>query len=218
VENGNISPIIDHKIEENTEENFEENVPPQPDILSEKVALNGQTYNRQVDLTTLPKLEAIQFEKLQEDYLYVGYINTGIIALVTLIVVAMAGFFSETLRPYVLYAYLVVILFFAFLMYAEYRSFRNSGYALREEDLFYKSGWIWTSMIAIPYKRIQHMEVNQGPVSRLFDLANVSVYTAGGSSSDMEIEGIMQEQAESIKAFVLQKNKNVKVENVDDAI
>jgi uncharacterized protein len=212
VENGSINPLFDDKIDQKVEG--------QPimseDSLNESLII--QSYNNQVDISTLPKLEKIQFEKLQEDYLYVGFINTVIIGLIALIFVAMVGFFSETIRPYVLFGYLAVILFFAFMMYAEYRSFKNSGYALRDEDLFFKSGWIWTSMIAIPYKRIQHLEVTQGPISRLFDLANVSVYTAGGSSSDMEIEGIKQDEAESIKAFVLQKNKQVKIENSEDAI
>jgi uncharacterized protein len=137
--------------------------------------------------------------------------------LVCLVAAAFVGFIFESLRPYILYAYAVIILLFCFFAYADYRSFKNSGYALREQDLFYKTGWIWTSMIAVPYKRIQHMEVNQGPVSRLFDLANVSVYTAGGSSSDMEIEGVTIQQAESIKAYVLAKSKGLKEPITNDA-
>jgi hypothetical protein len=172
--------------------------------------------NQQIDVSLLPKLEKIVFNPLQEDSLYVGFINIGITGLVFLVIAAIVAFFSSTIRPYVLLIYLIIILVFVVITYAEYRSFRNSGYALREEDLFFKTGWLWTSLLAIPYKRIQHLEVNQGPISRLFDLATLSVYTAGGTSSDMEIEGIKQEEAEAIKAFILQKNKNLKEQLTDD--
>jgi uncharacterized protein len=234
-EQSNLSEVEDNKAKneiiriDKTVEHYNEHVPLNGSngIQEEQLSQNSEEVisinhpiiefsNPQVDLSSLPRLEKINYSKLQEDSLYVGYINIGITCLISLVIAAMVGFFSDTVRQYTLLIYLIIILIFMFMAYAEFRSFRNSGYALRQEDLFYKTGWLWTSMLAIPYKRIQHLEVTQGPISRLFDLANISVYTAGGSSSDMEIEGVKQDEAESIKAFILQKNKNIKDSNSEN--
>jgi membrane protein YdbS with pleckstrin-like domain len=42
-------------------------------------------------------------------------------------------------------------------------------------------------------------------VSRYFGLAKIQIFTAGGSSSDLEIPGIEKEQAENIKQLVMGK-------------
>ena len=42
-------------------------------------------------------------------------------------------------------------------------------------------------------------------VSRLFGLAKVEIFTAGGHSSDIEIPGIEKEQAENIKQLLMGK-------------
>jgi len=79
------------------------------------------------------------------------------------------------------------------------------GYALREKDIVFKEGYLWRSVTVVPFNRIQHAEVEQGPFDRLFDLSKIKIYTAGGSSSDLQIPGLRPTESESIKFFILNK-------------
>ena len=74
--------------------------------------------------------------------------------------------------------------------------------ALRENDISYKSGLLFFTMTSIPLNRLQHCEVSQGPLGRLFDLASVKIYTAGGSTSDLSIGGLKKEAAHRLRDHI----------------
>jgi hypothetical protein len=59
--------------------------------------------------------------------------------------------------------------------------------------------------MVIPYNRIQHVALHEGIISRYFGLAKVEIFTAGGSSSDLEIPGIAKAEAEDIKQLLMGK-------------
>jgi hypothetical protein len=54
-------------------------------------------------------------------------------------------------------------------------------------------------MISVPKNRIQHVEIRQAIVLRLFKLSKIVIFTAGGSGSDLSISGLKPELAERIK-------------------
>ena len=83
------------------------------------------------------------------------------------------------------------------------QAYALAGYAIRQHDIIYRSGYLWRSVTAVPYSRIQHTEVSQGPVGRWLNLYELQVYTAGGVSSDLHIKGLDQRTAESIRAFII---------------
>ncbi|MCL2785148.1 MAG: PH domain-containing protein [Propionibacteriaceae bacterium] len=58
------------------------------------------------------------------------------------------------------------------------RRVRAIGYAIRDRDLFTKSGLMSRKLTVVPYVRIQYVDINVGPIERLFGLATVSVSTA----------------------------------------
>jgi len=58
---------------------------------------------------------------------------------------------------------------------------------------------------AIPFNRIQHVETSSDPLDRKFDLATLQLFTAGGSSGDLKIDGLGKDVAEQLRAFILKK-------------
>jgi len=92
--------------------------------------------------------------------------------------------------------------------------FRYKAYAIRQRDVHYKTGYIWRSEVSIPFHRVQHAEVSQGILERMFELSSLKVYTAGGESSDLNIPGLTPEKARSLKAFIL-KNSDLDQEEID---
>ncbi|MNV65092.1 Bacterial membrane flanked domain protein [compost metagenome] len=76
---------------------------------------------------------------------------------------------------------------------------KRTGYAIREKDLIYKSGIISISTSIIPFTRIQHISLNEGIFSRMFQLGALHVFTAGGASGSITIPGLDIELARTVK-------------------
>lgn len=163
--------------------------------------------NIQIDVESLPKQEDLHFAPLERSYLNVSLITLFLFWAAIFSIAYVGPRFAEIdlpvfisrLRPFVLIPLAITTLLLAFF------GFRKKGYALREKDILYKSGLIWKSITTIPFSRIQHCEVKEGPIERLFGLSSLHIYTAGGSSSDIDIPGLHPQGAQDIKQFVLQK-------------
>ncbi len=82
---------------------------------------------------------------------------------------------------------------------------KSRGFSLREHDIHYKSGLIWRKAVSLPFNRIQHVELESGPLERLFKLSTLKFFTAGGGSADMRIPALTFASASKLRAFVLEK-------------
>jgi len=82
---------------------------------------------------------------------------------------------------------------------------KSRGYALREQDIHYMSGLIWRKVVSLPFNRIQHVEMESGPLERIFKLTTLKFFTAGGGSADMKIPALTFGVATKVKAYVLEK-------------
>ncbi|RYG33623.1 MAG: PH domain-containing protein, partial [Chitinophagaceae bacterium] len=83
--------------------------------------------------------------------------------------------------------------------------FKRKAFAFREHDVIYRHGIIATKTVIIPYNRVQHVGLHEGFLSRMFNLAKVQVFTAGGNQSDIEIPGIAKAEADDIKHLLMSK-------------
>lgn len=86
-----------------------------------------------------------------------------------------------------------------------HRAYRSRVYVIRQRDITYREGWIWWTETSIPYQRIQHCGIEQGPIEKMVGLATLELYTAGKSTSDLSIPGLELAVAESLKAWVLDR-------------
>ena len=83
------------------------------------------------------------------------------------------------------------------------RLYTSRAYQLRERDILFRSGVWWRSETGVPYNRVQHCEIAQGPLEKNFGLATLEIYTAGKNTSDLSIPGLQAEVAARIKDHVL---------------
>lgn len=58
------------------------------------------------------------------------------------------------------------------------RNRRRWGYAERDDDLLVTHGILFRRTVAVPYGRMQFVDVNAGPLARSFGFASVSLHTA----------------------------------------
>lgn len=155
--------------------------------------------NETLDIDALPKYEKVPLNEISRKYWKVVLLNITIFLFILAAGIAIALFFVEELRPY-RYVLAGIYLLFAILLILLYRvSIKRIGYAIREKDLIYKSGIISISTSIIPFTRIQHITLNEGVFSRMFQLGSLHVFTAGGISGSITIPGLDIHLAKTIK-------------------
>lgn len=67
---------------------------------------------------------------------------------------------------------------------------RHLRYRVDESGLRIRRGVFWRKVILIPTSRVQHTDVSQGPVQRSFELATLTVHTAGTEGASISLAGL----------------------------
>ena len=75
---------------------------------------------------------------------------------------------------------------------------RAIGYALREDDLVFRRGLFWARMVAVPYGRLQMVDLRRGPIDRMLGLASLKTLTAS-TSSTVEVPGLPEAEAQQLR-------------------
>lgn len=158
-------------------------------------------------VTDLPDITKIGFKKIDKDYLKVILINFFLVFILLFVgLIALQQFaFSEAILAYNKVIYFGFSSFFGLYLIYLFLAFPKKKYALRDRDISYKSGVFFLKTTTVPFSRIQHVETDEKPISRILKLASLSVYTAGDSSDDLVIKGIKKQEALKIKEFISAK-------------
>jgi membrane protein YdbS with pleckstrin-like domain len=78
------------------------------------------------------------------------------------------------------------------------RNWRSWGYVEREDDLYITHGVLFRSLVAVPYGRMQLVEVASGPLERAFGLATVTMKTAS-AETNATIPGLAPDEATRLR-------------------
>lgn len=78
------------------------------------------------------------------------------------------------------------------------RTWRSWGYVERDDDLYITHGVLFRSLVAVPYGRMQLVEVGSGPLERAFGLASVTLKTAS-PDTNATIPGLAPEEAARLR-------------------
>ena len=82
------------------------------------------------------------------------------------------------------------------------RIYRRWGYDMGDEQLRVLRGFLWRTDTIVPFNRIQHIEVAQGPLQRLFGLSTLIVHTAGTHNSIVALPGLATADAEDMRETI----------------
>ena len=158
--------------------------------------------NLPVDPSGLPILDKSEFHPLSKAWLR-WQLRRNLLFLVVILVavfvlIAIQGWITWFVLPLVF-----PIVLFTFAQAMIRKAYAARKYALRERDITFQKGWIWWSETVVPFNRIQHCEIEQGPIEKMYGLSTLEVYTAGKNSSDLSIGGLERPVAEKLKDFIL---------------
>ena len=82
------------------------------------------------------------------------------------------------------------------------RIYRRLGYRLTDRLLQVVRGWMFHTDTIVPFVRVQHIDVNRGPIDKLFGTATLVVHTAGTHNSVVMVPGLAPETAAEIRDVI----------------
>jgi membrane protein YdbS with pleckstrin-like domain len=86
---------------------------------------------------------------------------------------------------------------------------RRSRWKLNELGFFVRRGWLWRTEILIPRSRVQHLDLERGPIERHFGLASVVIHTAGSETPALRQSGLAEADALALRdALIPEANRN----------
>jgi uncharacterized protein len=161
--------------------------------------------------------EPVAFQPLDPAYLTVeriaGWIFTCIVLAAGLVGLCIAFFsfgpthigFAITTAVYLLVGGLLVWFthFFPAKKLARYR------WRLTDAGLEIHRGVWWRSEISIPRARVQHTDVQQGPLLRKYDIAKLIIHTAGTENASIELEGLKFATAQRLRDALVENRGTV---------
>ena len=92
----------------------------------------------------------------------------------------------------------IILLITAVGLFITPRQARSFGYQLRRDDLVFRRGILWQRVVAVPYGRMQLVDITHGPLDRGFGIAQLKLVTAAASTG-VTIPGLTQEAAEHLR-------------------
>jgi membrane protein YdbS with pleckstrin-like domain len=94
------------------------------------------------------------------------------------------------------------LLLFTWAVWMPKRRYRSWGYRLDEDELHIQSGlWLRIRTI-VPFARVQHIDVTQGPLERRYAIGTLILHTAGTRNSAVALPGLGFEEAGRIRDIV----------------
>ena len=83
------------------------------------------------------------------------------------------------------------------------RRVRSIGYRLRDDDLLFRRGLMFQRFVAVPYGRMQLVDINRGPLDRALGLAGLKLVTAA-AASNVTVPGLPMADAEQLRDQIVE--------------
>ncbi|MEM7477973.1 MAG: PH domain-containing protein [Planctomycetota bacterium] len=142
----------------------------------------------------------------------IGYVVFTVIALIAIPSTAPLLFLGWIAVCCVVSGWLALIAMFVFLahFWPPIR-YRHARWRLSDVGVEIRRGVFWKHRIAIPIARVQHVDVSQGPIQRLFGLGTLTVHTAGTKNSAIVLEGLEHEKAMKLRDELIAQKETLDV-------
>jgi len=122
-----------------------------------------------------------------------------VLALLAMSIVVDVGPLRELETPLGLAPGIVGVLGLAALLILPGRRYRAWGYREDEDELHVRSGMLFRLHTVVPFGRVQHIDIAQGPIERPFGVATLILHTAGTRGSSVPLPGLARRQAEAMR-------------------
>lgn len=136
------------------------------------------------------------WHQLARPYLAVQLIVTGIWFVLVAVAAGVVTVVSGTAWVWIPASVLLVVLAITFAITP--RQVRAFGYRLRDDDLVLRRGILFQRVVAVPYGRMQLVDITHGPLDRAFGIAQLKLVTAAATTA-VVLPGLAQDAAEELR-------------------
>lgn len=177
--------------------------------------------NVEMPTDTIPSAEGLAFEALEVRYRTLMWLSSFGVAALVIIINSTIAYFNEGAFGRIVNDGLLPLFATAIFLgltvctIAPHLLWRTRGFRLRTQDIHYKHGILWRSVTSLPFTRIQHVELESGPLERFCKLSTLKFYSAGGGSADMKIPGLSFAVASKIRSTVMSHVNENSLDNTD---
>ncbi|MDR7187061.1 membrane protein YdbS with pleckstrin-like domain [Microbacterium trichothecenolyticum] len=141
------------------------------------------------------------WHQISPKYVTVQLISTG-----SFLLVVIAATLVLTLLMHQLWAWIpggIMTVILAWTLAILPRQARAIGYQLRDDDLVFRRGILWQRFVAVPYGRMQLIDITHGPLDRGFGIAQLKFVTAAAATG-VVIPGLAQSTAETLRDHLVE--------------
>ncbi|MCW3492749.1 PH domain-containing protein [Microbacterium sp. SSM24] len=158
----------------------------------------GSTYERLAEPRSDNRLvlEAGVWHQISPKYVRVQFISTGSFLLLIVAATLVLALAFHQVWAWIPGGILTVIMVWTLAILP--RQARSIGYQLRDDDLVFRRGILWQRFVAVPYGRMQLVDITHGPLDRGFGIAQLKFVTAAASTG-VVIPGLEQQTAETLR-------------------
>lgn len=154
-----------------------------------------------------------ELTKLDPNYKTALRINTGLTAipfligsvvLETVLVEATDGAWP---LPYGVIVAVVVFVALVLIIRLPGRRWHARGYNMSVDRLRVVRGILWRSDTIVPFGRVQHIDVDQGPIERALGIATLTLHTAGNHNASVPLPGLRHDIATEMREDIRERIK-----------
>lgn len=132
-------------------------------------------------------------------------IGFGVLLLILLIPVVAVSVAEPRALVWMVGAWLVAAaLSVWFCLWYPPRSYRRWGYRIDAKVLETRSGMAFQRTRLLPLSRLQHVDIERGPLERMFGLAALVLHTAGTHSANIRIPGLEASEAMRLRDHLIE--------------
>lgn len=177
--------------------------PAAPETGADETSLDVATFDRVLEPRNPNRLPLGDgtWHQLARAYVTVRLISNGAFFLIVLIAALAIAFVAR--QQWVWIPAGVVLLLTAWTFAITPRQARATGYQLRADDLVFRRGILWQRMVAVPYGRMQLVDITHGPLDRAFGIAQLKLVTAAASTG-VVIPGLTQDAAQQLRDTLIE--------------
>jgi len=142
-----------------------------------------------------------ELTKLHPGYAHALRLRTTLTAIPFLIgaLVAEEAIRDLALIPQGVIAGTVLVIALALIIRVPATRYNARGYQISADRLRVVRGLLFRSDTVVPFGRVQHIDVHQGPLDRFFGIATLTLHTAGNHNASVSLPGLGEELAREMR-------------------
>jgi len=148
--------------------------------------------------------EGGELTRLHPNYAHALRVRTTLSALPFLVgaLVVEGAVRGETGFPSGIIAGTVLLIALVLILRIPARRYGARGYQVSADRLRVVRGILFRHDTVVPFGRVQHIDVDQGPLERFFGIATLTLHTAGNHNASVSLPGLGEELAREMRETI----------------